>query len=157
VDTVLSYLDYFQEALLTHKASRYDIKGRKLLELHEKYYLGDIGLRHAQLGYREGDISQVLEHIVYLELLSRGYTVNVGKLGDREIDFIAVKDNEKIYIQAAYLLESEQTINREFAPLLDIRDNYPKLVLSIDSFFCEDYQGVRRMNLMDFLLSGDDG
>ena len=155
VDTVLNYLNYFQEALLTHKALRYDIKGRKLLELHEKYYLGDIGLRHAQLGYREGDISQVLENIVYLELLSRGYTVNVGKLGDKEIDFIAVKDNEKMYIQVTYLLESEQTIKREFAPLLDIRDNYPKLVLSMDSFFGEDYQGVRRMSLMDFLLSSD--
>jgi len=157
VDTVLNYLSYFQEALLTHKTSRYDIKGRKLLELHEKYYLGDIGLRHAQLGYREGDISQVLENIVCLELLARGYAVNVGKLGDREIDFIAVKDNEKMYIQVTYLLESEQTIKREFTPLLDIPDNYPKLVLSMDSFFGEDYQGVRCMNLVDFLLSGDDG
>jgi len=155
VDTVLSYLDYFQEALLTHKASRYDIKGRRLLELHEKYYLGDIGLRHARLGYREGDISQVLENVVYLELLARGYSVNVGKFGDKEIDFIAVKDNEKMYIQVAYLLESEQTIKREFSPLLDIPDNYPKLVLSMDSFFGEDYQGIRRLNLLDFLLDGD--
>jgi len=93
--------------------------------------------------------------VVYLELLARGYSVNVGKFGDKEIDFIAVKDNEKMYIQVAYLLESEQTIKREFSPLLDIPDNYPKLVLSMDSFFGEDYQGIRRLNLLDFLLDGD--
>lgn len=153
VDTVVNYLRYFQEALVAHKASRYDVKGRRLLELHEKYYLGDIGLRHARLGHRESDISGILENLVYLELLRRGYAVTVGKLADREIDFIATRESEKLYVQVAYLLESGQTIDREFSPLLDIRDNYPKMVLSLDPLFEDDYRGIRRVHLLDFLLS----
>lgn len=152
VDTVMNYLQYFQDALVTHKAARYDLKGRRLLEQHEKYYLGDIGMRHALLGFREGDISQVLENVVYLELLRRGYAVSIGKLADREIDFIATRENEKIYIQVAYLLASPETVKREFSPLLDIRDNYPKMVLSMDPLFGEDHHGVQRVHLVDFLL-----
>lgn len=95
VDTVVNYLRYFQDALITHKASRFDIKGHKLLEVHEKYYLGDVGLRHALLGFREGDISQLLENVVYLELLRRGYGVTIGKLADREVDFIATREGKK--------------------------------------------------------------
>ena len=153
VDTVVNYLRYFQDALVAYKASRYDIKGRRLLELHEKYYLGDIGLRHALLGYREADISPILENVVYLELLRRGYAVTVGKLAEREIDFIATREKEKLYVQVAYLLESEKTIAREFSPLLDIPDNYPKMVLSLDPLFGDDYRGIRRVHLLDFLLS----
>lgn len=153
VDTVMNYLRYFQDALVTHKARRYDLKGRRLLELHEKYYLGDIGIRHALLGYREAGISQILENVVYLELLRRGYSVSIGKLADREIDFIASRQKEKIYIQVSYLLASPNTILREFQPLLDIDDNYPKFVLSLDPMFGDDYQGIRRVHLIDFLLS----
>jgi uncharacterized protein len=157
VDTVMNYLRHFQEAFIAHKASRYDLKGHKFLELYEKYYLGDIGLRHALLGFREGDISQVLENVVYLELVRRGYAVTIGKLGDREVDFIATREGEKLYIQVAYILGSEKTINREFSALLDIPDNYPKMVLSMDPLFGDDVQGVRRMHLIDFLLSGREG
>ena len=152
VDTVINYLGYFQDALLTHKAARYDIKGRRLLELHEKYYLGDIGMRHALLGYREADIAPILENVVYLELRRRGYSVSIGKWGEREIDFIATREKEKFYVQVAYLLASSETIRREFEPLLETPDNYPKLVLSMDSVFGEDFKGVRRMHLLDFLL-----
>lgn len=153
VDTVQNYLGYFTEALLAHKVLRYDMKGKRHLELHEKYYLNDIGIRHALLGYREADIGGILENIVFLELKRRGYSVSVGKLGDREVDFIATRQNEKIYIQVAYLLASPETIEREFGVLKSIRDNYPKYVLSLDTLFGENFDGIQRINLIDFLLS----
>ena len=153
VDTVHNYLGYFTEALLAHKVLRYDMKGKRHLELHEKYYLNDIGIRHALLGYREADIGGILENIVFLELKRRGYSVSVGKLGDREVDFIATRQNEKIYIQVAYLLASPETIEREFGVLKSIPDNYPKYVLSLDTLFGENFDGIQRINLIDFLLS----
>jgi predicted AAA+ superfamily ATPase len=153
VDTVQNYLGYFTEALLAHKVLRYDMKGKRHLELHEKYYLNEIGIRHALLGYREADIGGILENIVFLELKRRGYSVSIGKLGDREVDFIATRKSEKIYIQVAYLLGSAETIDREFGVLKSIPDNYPKFVLSLDSVFGEDFDGIRRINLIDFLLS----
>jgi predicted AAA+ superfamily ATPase len=152
VDTVQNYLGYFTEAFLAHKVQRYDIKGRRLLEIHEKYYLNEIGIRHALLGYREADISGLLENIVFLELLRRHYTVTIGKLGDLEIDFIATRKGAKIYIQVAYLLASPETIEREFAPLRSIPDNYPKFVISMDTSFGNDLEGIQRLNLIDFLL-----
>ncbi|MDG1242076.1 MAG: ATP-binding protein [Opitutae bacterium] len=153
VDTVQNYLGYFTEALLAHKVLRYDMKGKRHLELHEKYYLNDIGIRHALLGYREADIGGILENIVFLELKRRGYSVSIGKLGDREVDFIATRQNEKIYIQVAYLLASPETIEREFGVLKSIPDNYPKYVLSLDTLFGENFDGIQRINLIDFLLS----
>ncbi len=153
VDTVQNYLGHFTEALLAHKVQRYDIKGKRLLEIHEKYYLNEIGIRHALLGYREADIGGILENLVFLELKRRGYQVSIGKLGEREIDFIATRQREKIYIQVAYLLASPETIEREFGVLRSIDDNYPKLVLSLDSFFGEDQAGIQRLNLIDFLLT----
>ena len=156
IETVQNYISYLHDAFAVHKASRYDIKGKRVLELHEKYYMGDIGLRHALLGYREGDISGVLENIVFLELKRRGYDVHIGKLGDMEIDFIAEKENRRIYIQVAYLLASDRTINREFSSLLQIPDNYPKYVLSMDPFFGNDVKGVKRMHIMDFLLDSEE-
>ena len=129
------------------------MKGKRHLELHEKYYLNDIGIRHALLGYREADIGGILENIVFLELKRRGYSVSVGKLGDREVDFIATRQNEKIYIQVAYLLASPETIEREFGVLKSIPDNYPKYVLSLDTLFGENFDGIQRINLIDFLLS----
>jgi predicted AAA+ superfamily ATPase len=152
VETVQHYLGHFQEALVAHRVQRYDLKGKRLLELLEKYYLGDIGIRHAVLGYREGDIGGVLENIVFLELLRRGYTVSVGKLGDREVDFIATKEKTRLYVQVAYLLASRQVVEREFGVLRDIPDNYPKLVVSMDTAFGDDVDGIRRLNLADFLL-----
>jgi predicted AAA+ superfamily ATPase len=155
VETVQNYLAYICSTYALHKVRRYDIKGKRYLKVHEKYYLGDIGLRNAIIGYREGDVAGVLENIVYLELLRRGYSVSIGKFGDAEIDFIATKSEEKIYIQVTYLLASEKTIKREFSPLLKIADNYPKYVLSMDEIFGNDYEGVQRINIVDFLLSSE--
>ena len=152
VETVQNYLSYLCSTFALHKVQRYDIKGKRLLELHEKYYLGDIGLRHALLGYRETDIAGMLENLVFLELKRRGYDIFVGKQGSKEIDFIATKADDKLYIQVSYLLSSKQTIEREFSPLLAIRDNYPKYVLSMDTIFGSDYDGIKRLNLIDFLL-----
>jgi len=156
IETVQNYISHLASAYALHKASRYDIKGKRVLELHEKYYPADIGLRHALLGYREGDISGVLENIVFLELKRRGYQVHIGKFGDTEIDFIAEKEKKRIYIQVAYLLASEKTIDREFSPLLHMPDNYPKYVLSMDQFFGNDVMGVKRIPIVDFLLGAED-
>ena len=152
VETVQNYLAYFEQALVAHKVRRFDIKGKRVLEIHEKYFLGDVGMRHALLGYREGELTGVLENIVYMELRRRGYTVYIGKMGTREVDFIATRGKEKFYIQVAYLLSTSETIEREFGVLRDIPDNYPKLVLSMDTAFGEDIAGIRRQHVIDFLL-----
>lgn len=152
VETVQNYLSYLCSTFALYKVQRYDIKGKRILELHEKYYLGDIGLRHALLGYREADIAGMLENLVFLELKRRGYDIFIGKYGTKEIDFIATKAGDKLYVQVSYLLGSKQTIEREFSPLLAIRDNYPKYVLSMDTIFGSDYDGIKHLNLIDFLL-----
>lgn len=152
VETVQNYISHLTSTFAVFKVPRFDVKGKRLLEIHEKYYLGDVSLRHALLGYREGDISGVLENLVFLELKRRGYQVYVGKFDNREIDFIAEKENRKIYIQVAYLLESQQTIEREFSVLKSINDNYPKYVISMDDIFGRDVEGIQRINLVDFLL-----
>lgn len=151
VDTVQNYLNYFTNALVLHKVPRYDLKGKRLLEIHEKYYLGDIGMRHALLGYREADISGILENMVFLELKRRGYQVWVGKLGEKEIDFVATREKEKIYIQVAYLLSTIEVVEREFGVLKAVPDNYPKYVLSLDTAFGDDLEGIKRLNIIDFL------
>ncbi len=152
VETVQNYLLYICSTYTLYKVQRYDIKGKRLLAIHEKYFLGDIGLRHALLGYREGDISGILENIIFLELKRRGYKVFIGKLGTLEIDFIATNSTDKIYIQVCYLLASQKTIQREFKPLQTIKDNYPKYVVSMDTLFGDDIEGIKRMNIVDFLL-----
>jgi len=152
VDTVLTYLGYLESARLVHGVSRFDVKGKRHLEFTKKYFWGDIGLRHAVLGFREGELAGVLENIVYLELKRRGYEVSVGKLDQLEIDFIATKEKKKIYVQVAYVLSSPKTVKREFEPLLAIDDNYPKYVVSTDEIFGNDYQGIQRLNIVDFLL-----
>lgn len=153
IETVQNYISYLVSTFALFKVPRYDVKGKRLLELHEKYYLGDIGLRHALLGYREGDISGVLENIVFLELKRRGYQVFIGKVENREIDFIAEKEGSKIYMQVAYLLSSRETIEREVSVLKMIKDNYPKYIISMDTLLGEDFEGIRRLNLIEFLLS----
>ena len=152
VDTVQNYLRFFTDAFVAYRVPRYDLKGKRLLEIHEKYYLGDVGLRHALLGYREGDISGILENVVYMELRRRGYEVCIGSLGGKEIDFIATRQSEKVYIQVAYLLASPDTITRELTPLQSIPDNYPKLILSLDTTFGHDLAGIQRINLIDWLM-----
>jgi hypothetical protein len=152
VETVQKYLAYFIEALVLYKVPRYDLKGKRLLEVHEKYYLTDPGMRHALLGYREADISGVLENVVFLELKRRGYRVWVGKYDNSEIDFVVTKEREKIYIQVAYLLATPKVVQREFSVLQKIHDNYPKYVLSLDSAFGHDLDGIKRLNIIDFLM-----
>lgn len=151
-ETVYNYLKALENAFIIHKVLRYDIKGKRLLETQEKYYLDDLGLRHAVMGYRDNDIAGVLENIVYLELLRRGYTVNIGKKDATEIDFIAIKQDEKIYIQVCYLLASDKVTQREFGPLRKIPDNYEKLVLSMDWLMPFNIDGIKQKNIIDFLL-----
>lgn len=151
INTVYTYLDALVSSFLMTKVQRYDIKGRELLKTQEKYYLADTGLQHAVFGYRDRHISGILENIVYNELVRRGYTVYIGKLDTREVDFIAEQPHHKLYVQVAFKLESEETVQREFAPLLAIRDSYPKFVVTMDSHFQDTIEGVRHIGLYQFL------
>ena len=151
METVQNYLSYLVSSYALYRVPRFDIKGKRILEINEKYYLGDIGFKHALAGYREADVSGILENLVFLELKRRGFRVSVGKLGDTEVDFIAEKQNERLYIQVAYLLSHPETIEREFSPLRNIKDNYPKFVLSLDTALGDGIDGIRRMHLMEFL------
>lgn len=154
VETIQDYLSYFVEAFAIHKVPRYNLRGKHLFQSQEKYYLTDVGFREA-LGFgNQAHISVVLENLVLNELLSRGYEVCVGDLEGKEIDFLATRNDEKLYIQVAYLLADDKTIRREFAPLLDIRDNYPKFVLSLDPID-HSREGVRHLYLPAFLLKED--
>ena len=155
VDTVQNYILWLSDAFITYKVPRYDIKGKRLLELYEKYFLADTGFIFGILGNRTGDISGKLENIVYLELLSRGYSVSIGKLYDKEVDFIAIKNDQKIYVQVAYLLYDEKVIEREFGVMASIKDNYTKMVLSLDKYFGGERDGIKWYNLIDFLLSDE--
>ena len=154
VDTILNYMRWFSDAHLTHRVLLYDIKGRRHLEVNEKHYVSDLGLRTALLGYRSSDIGGMLENVVCLELLRRGYRVSVGRVGDREIDFVAECEGLKIYIQVAYLLTTKATMEREVAPLLAVKDNYPKLLLTLDREGGDNYEGVQRLYLPDWLGAG---
>lgn len=150
-ETVYNYLRALESAFLIHKAVRFDIKGKRILKTQEKYYLSDLGLRHAVIGHRDNDIAGVLENIVYLELLRRGWTVYIGKQGVAEVDFVANRTDERLYIQVCYVLTPENT-EREFGPLEGISDNYEKLVLSTDTLLRINRGGIRQKNIVDFLL-----
>jgi uncharacterized protein len=152
VDTIHNYILWLADSYLVFKANRYDIRGKRLLELYEKYFLGDTGFISGIPGNKAGDISGKLENIVYLELLSRGYTVYIGKLYELEIDFIATKNDHKIYIQVTYLLYDEKVVEREFGVLASVKDNYTKIVLSLDKYFGNEKNGIKWYNLIDFLL-----
>lgn len=152
VDTVCNYLHFLCEAYAFYKVPRFDIKGKKILEIAEKYYICDVSLKHVLRGFKNGDIAVLLENIVFVELLRRGYKVYIGKLGEKEIDFIAENAGERIYIQVCYLLSSKETVTREFAPLDEIKDNYPKIVLTLDKFYSSDHNGISIINLVDWLL-----
>lgn len=155
VDTIQNYILWLTEAYMAFKANRYDIRGKRLLELYEKYFLGDTGFIFGILGNKAGDIAGKLENIVYLELLSRGYTVYIGKLYDREVDFIAIRNDQKMYIQVTYLLYDEKVVEREFGVLYSLKDNYTKIVLSLDKYFSSERNGIKWYNLIDFLLMDD--
>ena len=152
VETVISYIDYIKKAMIVYSAQRYDIKGKKLLTTNEKYYTVDLGLRNCVKASGGIDYNKLYENIVYLELLYRGYDVKVGKTDDYEIDFVAYKGNDILYVQVCYLLGSTETIDREFGNLERIKDNYPKYVISGD---IPDFSrnGIKHFNIIKFLLN----
>ena len=152
-ETVYNYLEKLEKAYLLHRCIRYDLQGRELLKTQEKFYLADVALRYSVLGYDADSVAASLENIVYLELCRRGYTVNVGKTDGGEIDFVAERQSEKLYVQVTQEIRSEKTAKREYERLLEIRDNYPKYVLTTDAFAGGNYQGIRTMHSADFLLS----
>lgn len=152
-ETVYNYLEKLEKAYLLHRCIRYDLQGRELLKTQEKFYLADVALRYSVLGYDADSVAASLENIVYLELCRREYTVNVGKTDGGEIDFVAERQNERLYVQVTQEIRSEKTAKREYERLLEIRDNYPKYVLTTDAFAGGNYQGIRTMHIADFLLS----
>lgn len=150
-ETILNYIRACEEVMLIYKVQRDDLIGKKILNINEKYYIADHGIRQAIFESNERDINQIFENIIFLELLRKGYSVKVGKLNDLEIDFIATKNEERVYIQVAYLLASPETIEREFGVLEKIQDNFPKYVISIDMFDMSR-NGIKHFNIIDFLL-----
>ena len=152
VETILNYIKAAEESFLIYKVSRDDLIGKKVLNVNEKYYIADHGMREAILGSNQRDINQIFENIIYLELLRKGYNVRVGKVDNLEVDFVCTKGNEKIYVQVAYLLASSETIEREFTSLKKIDDNYPKYVISMDEFNMSR-NGIKHINIIDFLMN----
>lgn len=144
-----------EKAYLLHRCSRYDLQGKELLKTQEKFYLADTSLRYSVLGYNADTVAASLENVVYLELCRRGYTVNIGKTADGEIDFVATRQNEKIYVQVTERITSEKAERREYDRLLNIRDNYPKYVLRTDDFVGGNFEGINTMHVADFLLSDE--
>lgn len=152
-ETVYSYLEKLEKAYLIHRCSRYDLKGKAILKTQEKFYLADTALRYCVLGYDPDSVASSLENAVYLELRRRGYDVYTGMTPGGEVDFIAQRQGERIYVQVTQEIGSEKTRRREFDRLLEIRDNYPKYVLRTDEFAGGNYQGIKSMHVADFLLS----
>ncbi len=152
-ETVYSYLEKLEKAYLLHRCSRYDLQGKEILKTQEKFYLADTALRYSVLGYNSDTVAASLENVVYLELCRRGYQVCIGKIGANEIDFVATRQNEKLYVQITQQISSEQTEKREYERLLEIHDNYPKYVLRTDEFAGGNYEGIKTMHVADFLLS----
>ena len=152
VNTVMNYLKYLTQAFLVDEVKRYDLKGKRIFEINEKYYFEDLGMRHTLLPYRPDDAGKVMENLVYNKLAMEGYEVQTGKWGDWEIDFVARKGEKTVYIQVAYLLESKETVRREFGNLLKIPDNHPKIVVSSSPFLSGNYEGILHMPIRKFLL-----
>ncbi|MBP1565754.1 MAG: ATP-binding protein [Oscillospiraceae bacterium] len=153
VQTVSAYVNALTEAFVFYEIQRFDIKGREYLKTLGKYYIVDIGLRNYLLGNRGDDSGHILENIIYFELLRRGYEVSVGKINNKEIDFIAVKTNEKKYIQVTETMVSEETRQRELAPLTMVDDNYEKFIITMDKPIVTDIDGIRIINALDWLLN----
>lgn len=151
-ETVLNYLKACSDAFLFYQVRRQDLQGKKILTVNEKYYVADHGIREAVIGGNMRDINLVLENIVFMEALRRGYSVTVGKVGEREIDFVCERHGEKCYIQVTYLLAAEETVQREFGVYEHVQDNFPKYVVSLDEFDMSR-NGVRQYNIRDFLLA----
>lgn len=152
VHTVENYLDYLIESYIFNKTSRYDIKGKQYLETGEKYYATDVTMRYVLLGRKNLDAGQILENIVYLELIRRGYKVYIGKIGDNEIDFVCENKEGIEYYQVAYTVREKTTLERELTPLKKINDHYPKYILTMDIDPITDYEGIKKINVLDWLL-----
>ena len=153
-NTVSNYVEALLDSFMIYKANRYDIKGKEILKTQEKYYAVDIGLRYYILGQNSGrDMGHILENIVYLELLRRGYTVYIGKLEDLEIDFVAKNTKETIYYQVSLTTREETTLDRELTPLQKINDNYQKIILTMDDDLDADFDGIKKINVIDWLLT----
>ena len=150
--TVEKYIAMLRSAFIVSSVGRYDVKGKQLLKTLGKNYIVDIGFRNMLLGYRDVDRGRILENIVYLELIRRDYNVYIGKVGETEIDFVAEKPNEKLYIQVTESMQSTETRERELRPLRMISDNYEKIVLSMDHSYINSYDGIKSINLIDWLL-----
>ena len=151
-ETILNYIKYCCDAYLFYQVKREDLQGKQILASNEKYYIADHGMREAVFGGNQKEINLTLENIVYMELLRRGYEVTVGRIGEKEINFVCRKQNDKLYIQVVYLLASEETIRREFEAYHNIRDNFPKYVVSLDEFDMSR-NGIKHRNIRDFLLA----
>ena len=151
-ETILNYIRYCCDAYLFYQVKREDLQGKQILASNEKYYIADHGIREAVFGGNMKEINLTLENIVYLELLRRGYEVTVGRYGDKEIDFVCHKRDEKLYVQVTYMLASDETVQREFGAYDNIRDNFPKYVVSLDEFDMSR-NGIKHRNIRDFLLA----
>jgi len=151
-DTVSNYLGMLERAYIIYPVPRYDIRGKEILKTMYKYYVVDTGMRNMLFGYTESDMGHILETVVYFELLRRGYQVFVGKWYDKEVDFLAVRQDEKKYLQVTQSLMNEAVKARELAPLLAIPDNYEKVILSMDRSYITDHEGIRYVNILDFLM-----
>lgn len=154
-ETVYSYLEKLEKAYILHRCSRYDLQGKEILKTQEKFYLADTSLRYSVLGYGPDSVASSLENVVYLELCRRGYKVYIGKMADGEVDFVASRQGEKLYVQVTQEIHSEKTEKREYERLLEIKDNYPKYVLRTDEFASGNYEGIKTMHIADFLMSKD--
>ena len=150
IETIYNYLAWLEEAFIIYRCNRFDIQGKSVLKTQEKYYLSDIGFKYSQFGFSPKSIASVLENIVYLELRRRGFTVYIGKFADKEIDFIATKQNEKLYVQVCRTLPDDS--DREIDNLKLIKDNYPKYVVTMDSLVCGNVDGIQIVHIKDFLL-----
>lgn len=154
-ETVYGYLEKLEKAYLLHRCSRFDLRGKEILKTQEKFYLADTSLRYSVLGYDSDTVAASLENVVYLELCRRGYTVNIGKTAEGEIDFVATRQSDKLYIQVTQGIGSEKTEHREYDRLLSVADNHPKYVLLTNDFAGGNYQGIKTMHAADFLLSAE--
>ena len=153
---IINYIGYLERAYFVSGAKRQDIHGKKIFESGEKYFFEDLGLRNTVGGYKPSDISKILENVVYNHLCFWGFSVCIGRNLDKEIDFIAERNGEFVYIQVAYLLSSDSVTEREFGNLLNIRDNYPKYVVTMDDFpAITTYKGIKHLHLLDFLSLDD--
>lgn len=153
IETIYNYLAWLEEAFIIYRCNRFDIQGKNVLKTQEKYYLSDVGFKYSQLGFSPKSISSVLENLVYLELRRKGYSVYIGKIGDKEIDFVATRQNSKVYLQVCRTLPEDS--DREIGNLKAIKDNYPKYVVTMDACVCGNDEGIGIVHIKDFLFHSE--